>query len=130
MKDDKDVRMYPDQITPANPIVFNESVCNGCNNCVQLCVMDILMPNPEKGKPSIILYPDECWYDSICVKHCPRWHEGAISLNHPVYRRVRWKRKSTGEHFRVGMQNPPEPNDRTPAGGWHAASKRNEKENA
>jgi hypothetical protein len=29
--------------------------------------------------------------------------------------RVRWKRKESGEHFRVGMKNPPTPNTREPA---------------
>ena len=42
-----DVRMFPNIVTPNNPVIFNEDVCNGCNNCVELCVMDILMPNPE-----------------------------------------------------------------------------------
>ena len=46
-----DVRMFPSIISPNNPIVFDEKVCTGCNNCVEKCVVDILMPNPEKGKP-------------------------------------------------------------------------------
>jgi hypothetical protein len=33
------------------------------------------------------------------VDHCPK--PGAIVLNHPLTQRVRWKRKSTSEHFRV-----------------------------
>jgi hypothetical protein len=33
------------------------------------------------------------------VDHCPK--AGAIVLNHPLTQRVRWKRKKTGEHFRV-----------------------------
>ncbi|MEM1556555.1 MAG: hypothetical protein QXR84_04895 [Candidatus Bathyarchaeia archaeon] len=32
---------------------------------------------------------------------------------------VRWKRKETGEHFRVEMPNPPPPNLRPPVSGWH-----------
>ena len=55
-----DVRMFPNTVTPGTPVVFDEKVCNGCNVCVERCVMDIFMPNPEKGKPPIILYPDEC----------------------------------------------------------------------
>jgi hypothetical protein len=45
------------------------------------------------------LYPDECWYGGCCVAHCPQ--PGAIRLNHPLAQRVRWKRKESGEHFRV-----------------------------
>jgi Na+-translocating ferredoxin:NAD+ oxidoreductase RNF subunit RnfB len=93
----EDVRMFPNIITPNSPVIFDEKVCNGCNTCVQLCVMDILMPNPEKGKPPIILYPDECYYDGLCVKNCPLWQKGAIALNHPLNQRVRWKRKATGD---------------------------------
>jgi NAD-dependent dihydropyrimidine dehydrogenase PreA subunit len=116
----EDVRMFPNMVTPNNPVVFDATVCNGCNACVQICVMDILMPNPEKGQPPVILYPDECYYDGLCVTNCPLWQKGAITLNHPLNQRVRWKRKATGEHFRLGMPNPPPPNNRPPVGGWEA----------
>ena len=104
---------------PGQPIVFDETVCNGCNTCVEICHMDVFIPNPEKGKPPIVMYPDECWYGGCCVAMCPLWEKGAIKLNHPVMQRVRWKRKATGEHFRIGMSNPPAPNLRPPVGGWH-----------
>ena len=116
----ENVCMLPSIVTPGSPVIFNEEVCNGCNNCVANCVMDILMPNPEKGKPPIILYPEECYYDGLCVMHCPLWQKGAITLNHPLVHKVRWKRKATGEHFRMGMPNPPEPNNKPPVGGWQA----------
>ena len=116
----EDVRMFPNKTIPTNPIIFNEQVCNGCNNCVEVCVTDILMPNPEKGKPPIMLYPDECWYDGLCVSNCPLWQKGAITFNLPLDQKVRWKKKATGEHFRIGMLNPPAPNTRPPAGGWKA----------
>ena len=116
----EDVRMFPNLITPSNPVIFNGEVCNGCNECVEICMMDILMPNPVKGRPPIVLYPEECWYGGCCVKACPLWQKGAITLNHPLNQRVRWKRKETGEHFRIGMPDPPPPNIRPPAGGWNA----------
>lgn len=114
------VYMVPNLPTPNKPVVFDEKVCNGCNTCVEVCQMDVLAPNPEKGKPPIVLYPDECWYGGCCVEMCPLWEKGAIKLKHPVMQRVRWKRKETGEHFRIGMPNPPPPNLRPPVGGWHA----------
>jgi NAD-dependent dihydropyrimidine dehydrogenase PreA subunit len=116
----EDAVMVPNPVTPGSPILFDENVCTGCNNCLEMCVMDIFMPNPEDGKPPIVMYPDECWYDGVCVKSCPLWQEGAITLNHPLNQRVRWKRKSTGEDFRIGMPNPPPPNNRPPVGGWDA----------
>jgi NAD-dependent dihydropyrimidine dehydrogenase PreA subunit len=111
-------KVFPNIVTPNNPVLFNEEICNGCNICVELCVMDILLPNPGQGEPPIILYPEECYYDGLCVQNCPLWHEGAIRLNHPLNQRVRWKRKATGEHFRIGMVNPPPPINKPPIGGW------------
>lgn len=112
------VYMVPNQITLNKPLLIDAEVCNGCNRCVNICMMDVLYPHPEKGKPPIILYPDECWYCGCCVMECPRWKKGAIKLQHPMNQRVRWKRKATGEHFRVGMKNPPPPNTRPPVSGW------------
>lgn len=113
------VYMLPNQPTPNKPVVFDEAVCNGCNMCIEACSADVLVPNPEGGKPPIILYPDECWYGGCCVKVCSLRFEGAIKLVHPLMQKVRWKRKETGEHFRMGMPNPPLPNTRPPVGGWN-----------
>ena len=81
------------------PVVFNPDVCTGCNKCVTFCAMDVLIPNPQKGKPPVILYPEECWYGGDCVEECPS--PGAITLNHPLIQRVGWKRKETGEYFHL-----------------------------
>ena len=117
MSDDKLIAM-PNIVTPNEPVVFNPDICNGCNHCVEVCQIDVYIPHPEKGKPPIILYPDECAYDGLCVKHCPLWLEGAIKLNTPLIQRLRWKRKATGEYFRIGMADPPPPYDKPPVGGW------------
>jgi NAD-dependent dihydropyrimidine dehydrogenase PreA subunit len=89
----------PNLPTPGRPVIINPDKCTGCNRCVNICLMDIFIPNPTKGGTPIILYPEECYYDGCCVDECPE--EGAIRLNHPLMQRVRWKRKATGEHFRV-----------------------------
>lgn len=96
---DTTVYATPNRITPGQPVVFDASKCIGCNICVRVCLEDVFIPNPEMGKPPIILYPDECWYCGPCVDDCPI--NGAIGINHPLQQRVRWKRKATGEHFRV-----------------------------
>ena len=98
MSEDK-VYAVPNQPTPSTPVIFDAELCIACNKCVEVCQMDVFIPNPEKGKPPIILYPDECWYGGSCVDFCPV--EGAIRMNHPLMQRVRYKRKETGEHFRI-----------------------------
>jgi len=51
-----------------------------------------------------------------CVEECP--NPGAIKMLHPTSQRisVNWKRKDTGELFRLGMKNPPPPNTRPLSG--------------
>ncbi|MBW1805548.1 MAG: ferredoxin family protein [Deltaproteobacteria bacterium] len=98
MKQEK-VYATPNRITPHRPLIFNPKVCTGCNRCVDICDGDVLIPNPEKRKPPFVLFPDECWYCGCCVDECPEVE--AVTLNHPLTQRVRWKRKKTGEHFRI-----------------------------
>ncbi len=74
-----------------NPITFDPETCDGCNRCVDVCQVDILMPHPEKGNPPIVLYPGECWYGGCCVAECPK--PGAIQLNAPLMNKVNWKSK-------------------------------------
>ncbi|MCX6013069.1 MAG: ferredoxin family protein [Chloroflexi bacterium] len=71
---------WPNQTSPTQPVIFDPAICNGCNNCIDVCQTDVFMPNPEAGKPPIILYPDECWYCAPCVDVCPK--PGAIVLNY------------------------------------------------
>ena len=106
-----DVYALPNLVTPNKPLVFDEAVCIGCNKCVQACMSDIMIPNPERGKPPIVVYPDECYYGGACVMEC---EQRAIRLNWPLMQRVRWKRKDTGAHYRIGMPDPPPPNTRPP----------------
>ncbi|MFC1950808.1 ferredoxin family protein [Chloroflexota bacterium] len=93
------VYAIPNIPTPNQPIIFNIEKCIGCNQCMEVCQMDVFIPNPQSGKPPIVLHPEECYYDGCCVEECPV--EGAIKLSHPLMRRVHYKRKATGEHFRV-----------------------------
>jgi NAD-dependent dihydropyrimidine dehydrogenase PreA subunit len=95
----QNVLAIPNIPTPNRPVIIDKDKCSGCNTCVDICQMDVFIPHPEKGKPPLVLFPEECWYEGCCVTHCPS--AGAITLNHPLMQRVRWKRKETGEHFRV-----------------------------
>lgn len=89
----------PNRPTPGRPIIFDPQICNGCNICVVVCPEDVFMPSAAKGGVPAIVYPEECYYCGVCVDDCNR--KGAIRLSHPLMQRVRWKRKATGEHFRV-----------------------------
>lgn len=112
---DSTVPLVSNMVTPNRPLLFDDESCTKCNLCIEACPMDVLVPNPvEKGIP-LIMFPDECWYCGCCEMHCPWYADGAIRMNFPVMQRVRWKRKDSGEHFRVGMKNPPPPNTREPA---------------
>lgn len=106
--------MVTNPLAPCRAVVIDPEVCIACNTCVEVCRTDVLVPNPEKGKPPIVLYPDECWFCGCCAIDCPV--PGAIKMEHPLNQRVGWKRKETGEYFRIGMKNPPSPNTRPRVG--------------
>ena len=72
----------------ARPIRFDETKCVGCNRCANICQVDIFIPNPEKGKPPIVLYPGECYYCGCCVMVCP--NKGAIELSHPLMNQAKF----------------------------------------
>jgi len=111
-----EARMTPNPQTPCAAVLFDAALCNGCNRCADVCPNDVMVHDLDKGKHPVVLYPDECWFCGCCVGHCPK--PGAIRMEHPLSLRVGWKRKETGERFRIGMKNPPSPNTRPPVGGW------------
>jgi len=79
----------------SNPITFNPEFCIGCNRCIEVCQVDIFIPNPEKNNPPIVVYPGECWYCGCCVDECPK--QGAIKLNPLLMNLVHWKRKDKSD---------------------------------
>ncbi len=72
----------------AEPLIFDETKCIGCNSCAGICQCDIMIPSPEKGKHPIVLYPGECYYCGACVMVCPR--PGALRIQHPVMNRTKF----------------------------------------
>ena len=106
--------LVPNPQTPCQAVIIDPERCKVCLQCVEVCRTDVLVPNPDKDKPPIVLYPDECWFCGNCVEHCPV--PGAIRMQHPLNQRIGWKRKDTGQYFRIGMKNPPPPNTRAPVG--------------
>ena len=100
---------FPSMSGPCKVLEFDPAKCVGCNICVNTCPLDVMIPNPEKGQEPIVLYAEGCWFCGACVQECP--HK-ALTLVAPAKQRIStiWKRKSTGEEFRVGMKNPLPPN--------------------
>ena len=41
----------PNVISPSNPVIFDPDLCTGCNNCVEVCQVDVFIPNPEEEMP-------------------------------------------------------------------------------
>ena len=53
----------------ATPLIYDEEECIGCNACAEICQCDIILPNPEKGKPPIVMFPGECYYCALRLQH-------------------------------------------------------------
>jgi len=79
------------------PLHFDPDLCVGCNDCVDVCQVDVMVPNPEPGLPPVVAFPEECWYDGSCVATCPM--PGAITLVAMAKDSVHFRRKGTREDF-------------------------------
>jgi len=80
-----------------SPVLFDESVCNGCNICMEICPMDVFGPNPIEGRPPLILYGDECRYCGACWMRCPLRKRHALRIVVPPSMRVSILRNSHEE---------------------------------
>ena len=69
-------------------VEINPEVCNGCNTCVDVCIMDVFVANEERGKPPRVAYPEECFFDGCCVEMCHCKEKGAIRINTPLPMKV------------------------------------------
>ncbi len=49
---------------------IDESVCTGCKDCVDSCMMDVIYFDEEKQK-AYAKYPDDCQACFLCVTDCP-----------------------------------------------------------
>ena len=105
--------LFSNPIMPNSGPIIDPEKCIHCNTCVNVCRSDVFVPGAEEGQTPRVVYPDECWFCGNCVTDCPT---GACLIEHPLNQRIGWKRKKTGEYFRIGMQNPPPPNTRPPYG--------------
>ena len=89
------VYAIPNIQTPNVPVIIDPVRCTGCNTCVDICQIDVFIPNPTQGEAPIALHTEECWYCGCCVTDCPT--PGAIKLNYPLQLKPRWRTKATGE---------------------------------
>lgn len=56
---------------------IDETVCTGCETCVESCMMDVIYFDREKEK-AYIAYPDDCQACFLCTNDCPA---GAITID-------------------------------------------------
>ena len=78
------------------PLAWDRERCIGCNRCVDICQVDVMLPSPGKGETPVAAYPGECWYCGCCVTACPM--PGAIRLRHPLMNEVQWIEKARLTH--------------------------------
>lgn len=100
---------------PTLAVTIDEDVCVGCNACANICRIQAILPDAEPGKPPVLAYPDECWYCACCVEAC---RTGALRMNLPINQRIFYKRKDTGEIFRIGSGECPPKSYFAPPYGW------------
>ena len=105
----------PNPTGPTCAVSIDPEICVGCNACVKSCRMQTILPNPEKGQPPMVAYPDECWYCACCVDAC---RTGALQMHLPINQRILFKRKDTGEVFRIGQKDGPPKSFFRPPYGW------------
>lgn len=107
--------VFANPLGPTLAVTIDENVCIGCNACANICRMQTIIPNSEPGKPPVLAYPDECWYCACCVEAC---RTGALRMNLPINQRIFYKRKDTGEIFRIGSSECPPKSYFVPPFGW------------
>jgi NAD-dependent dihydropyrimidine dehydrogenase PreA subunit len=106
--------LTPNSTAPNQSVIIDPEKCTGCNNCTEHCRSQTILPNPEKGSPPVVIYPDECWFCGCCVEACKN---DAIEMRFPINQRIFFKRKETGEVFRIGgPDSPPQSYFKPPIG--------------
>ena len=113
--------IYPNPTGPTRAVTIDETKCVGCNACANICRMQTILPSCEAGQPPIVAYPDECWYCGCCVEVC---RTGALQMHLPIGQRIWFKRKETGEVYRLGGADTPEKSYFVPPYGWHKEENR------
>lgn len=97
--------LVPNPTGPTAGIHIDENLCIGCNSCARICRIQTILPNPVKGKPPVVAYPDECWYCGVCVEACPT---GALEMKLPINQRVLFKDRESGQIFRLDTKDAPD----------------------
>ncbi|MCD7784250.1 MAG: 4Fe-4S binding protein [Oscillospiraceae bacterium] len=103
--DESEIYIVPNPTGPTEAVTIDEDICVGCNACANICRTQTIMPNPVAGKAPVVVFPDECWYCACCVEAC---RTGALQMHLPINQRIFFKRKATGEIFRLGQADAPE----------------------
>ena len=108
--------IVPNPTGPTLAVSIHTQRCIGCNSCANVCRTQTLLPNPVRRQPPVVAYPDECWYCACCVEACPT---GALEMHLPINQRIFFKRKESGEIFRIGADDcPPKSYFKPPIGSF------------
>lgn len=110
-----EIYIVPNHSGPTVAVEIDEDLCIGCNSCADICRIQTILPNPEKGKPPVVAYPEECWYCGCCVEACM---SGALKMRLPIGQRLLFKDKASGQIFRLGADDAPEKSYFRPPYGW------------
>lgn len=113
--DNNEFYILPNHSGPTMAVGIDTELCIGCNSCASICRVQTILPNPERGKPPVVAYPDECWYCGCCVEACPT---GALQMRLPINQRIFFKDKESGKVFRIGGNESPEKSFFMPPYGW------------
>lgn len=65
------------------PPVIDQSLCEVCGTCYDVCPQDIL--SFKEDEIPTVEYPNECWHCGACVLDCP---VKAVSLRLPLQLRI------------------------------------------
>ncbi len=89
---------------------YDLDLCIGCQNCMEICPMDVFRYNADAGK-SVIAYPENCQSCGQCYLYCP---VGALQIVNNLFAYSIPNYRSTNTAYGPVAADEPEES----SGGW------------